>query len=114
MIPGNGPAIVLLLAVMTHGVIRRAGMYKTLLIWLYAVARVVAGVLWVFRFSSPMGVLSFALQSVGIQWNHRLNSNHAMTLIEAVSPALGQTIGLLPPSDRVQHFDATTGRRIDH
>ena len=79
MIPGNGLAIALLLAVMTHSVIRGVGMYKTLLIWLCAVARVVAGVLCVFRFSSPMSVLSFALQSVGIQWNHRLNSNHTMT-----------------------------------
>ena len=78
---GCGLAIALLLAVMANGVIRGAGTYKTLLIWPYAVAPVVAGVLWVFMFSSPMGVISFALQSVGIEWNHLLNSNHAMTLI---------------------------------
>ena len=76
-----GLAIALLLAVMANGVIRGAGTYKTLLIWPYAVAPVVAGVLWVFMFSSPMGVISFALQSVGVEWNHLLNSNHAMTLI---------------------------------
>ena len=76
-----GLAIALLLAVMANGIIRGAGTYKTLLIWPYAVAPVVAGVLWVFMFQSPMGVLSFALQSVGIEWNHLLNSNHAMTLI---------------------------------
>ena len=42
---GRGLAIALLLAVMAHGVIRGAGKYKMLLIWLYAVAPVVAGVL---------------------------------------------------------------------
>ncbi len=81
LVAGCGLAIALLLAVMANGVIRGAGTYKTLLIWPYAVAPVVAGVLWVFMFSSPMGVISFALQSVGIEWNHLLNSNHAMTLI---------------------------------
>ena len=81
LVAACGLAIALLLAVMANGVIRGAGTYKTLLIWPYAVAPVVAGVLWVFMFSSPMGVISFALQSVGVEWNHLLNSNHAMTLI---------------------------------
>ena len=81
LVAACGLAIALLLAVMANGIIRGAGTYKTLLIWPYAVAPVVAGVLWVFMFSSPMGVISFALQSVGIEWNHLLNSNHAMTLI---------------------------------
>ena len=77
----SGLTIALLLAVMADSVIRAAGTYKTLLIWPYAVAPVVAGVLWVFMFSSPMGVIAYALQSFGIQWNHLLNSTHAMTLI---------------------------------
>lgn len=81
LVAGCGLVIALLLAVMANGVIRAAGTYKTLLIWPYAVAPVVAGVLWVFMFSSPMGVISFALQSVGVEWNHLLNSAHAMTLI---------------------------------
>ena len=81
LVAACGLAIALLLAVMANGVIRGAGTYKTLLIWPYAVAPVVAGVLWVFMFSSPMGVIAFALQSLGIEWNHLLNSTHAMTLI---------------------------------
>ena len=81
LVAGFGLAIALLLAVMANGVIRGAGTYKTLLIWPYAVAPVVAGVLWVFMFSSPMGVISFALQALSIEWNHLLNSSHAMTLI---------------------------------
>ncbi len=77
----SGLTIALLLAVMADSVLKGASAYKTLLIWPYAVAPVVAGVLWVFMFASPMGVVSYALQSIGIQWNHLLNANHAMTLI---------------------------------
>ncbi|MFM2450554.1 MAG: sn-glycerol-3-phosphate transport system permease protein U [Pseudomonadota bacterium] len=76
-----GLSIALLLAVMADRVMRGASVYKTLLVWPYAVAPVVAGVLWVFMFASPMGVVAYALQWVGVEWNHLLNSNHAMTLI---------------------------------
>ena len=76
-----GLSISLLLAVMANRVLRGAGIYKTLLIWPYAVAPVVAGVLWLFMFASPMGVIAFWLRAVGIDWNHLLNSNHAMALI---------------------------------
>ena len=76
-----GLSISLLLAVMANRVVRGERLYKTLLIWPYAVAPVVAGVLWVFMFASPMGVIAFWLRAVGINWDHLLNSNHAMTLI---------------------------------
>ena len=74
-------SVALLLAVMANRVVRLSGFYKTLLIWPYAVAPVVAGVLWLMLFASPYGVISFALQSMGIDWNHLLNANHAMALI---------------------------------
>ena len=80
-----GLAIALLLAVMADRVLKGAAVYKTLLIWPYAVAPVVAGVLWLFMFASPMGVIAYYLRSVGIEWNHLLNSNHAMTLIVAAA-----------------------------
>ncbi|MBS1228209.1 MAG: u [Proteobacteria bacterium] len=76
-----GMGLSLLLAVMANRVVRGAGIYKTLLIWPYAVAPVVAGVLWLFMFAAPMGIVSFVLRALGIDWNHLLNSNHAMTLI---------------------------------
>jgi sn-glycerol 3-phosphate transport system permease protein len=76
-----GLSISLLLAVMANRVIRGAGIYKTLLIWPYAVAPVMAGVLWLFMFASPMGVIAYWLRMLGIDWNHLLNSNHAMALI---------------------------------
>jgi sn-glycerol 3-phosphate transport system permease protein len=81
LVASSGLAIALLLAVMADGVLKGASTYKTLLIWPYAVAPVVAGVLWVFMFVSPHGVVSYALESIGVQWNHMLNANHAMTLI---------------------------------
>ena len=76
-----GLSIALLLAVMANRVIRGATVYKTLLIWPYAVAPALAGVLWLFLFASPMGVVSFYLRAMGIDWNHLLNSGNAMTLI---------------------------------
>ena len=76
-----GLALSLLLAVMANRVVRGERIYKTLLIWPYAVAPVVAGVLWVFMFALPMGVIAFWLRALGINWDHLLNSNHAMTLI---------------------------------
>ncbi|MDP2368978.1 sn-glycerol-3-phosphate ABC transporter permease UgpA [Rhodoferax sp.] len=81
LVATSGLSISLLLAVMANRVLRGAGLYKTLLIWPYAVAPVVAGVLWLFMFASPMGVIAFWLRAVGIEWNHLLNSKHAMTLI---------------------------------
>lgn len=77
----TGISIALLLAVMANRVVRGAAVYKTLLIWPYAVAPVVAGVLWLMMFQSPWGVISYALQALGYQWNHLLNANHAMALI---------------------------------
>jgi sn-glycerol 3-phosphate transport system permease protein len=32
-------------------------------------------------FASPMGVVAWALQQMGLEWNHLLNANHAMALI---------------------------------
>ena len=81
LVAALGLSIALLLAVMANRVVRGAGVYKTLLIWPYAVAPVVAGVLWLMMFASPYGVVAYALQSVGIPWNHLLNADHALALI---------------------------------
>ena len=76
-----GLTISLVLAVFADRVVRGAMIYKTLLILPYAVAPAVAAVLWVFMFSPSLGVVAYALAKVGIDWNHLLNSTHAMTLI---------------------------------
>lgn len=76
-----GLTIALVLATMADRVLRGASVYKTLLIWPYAVAPAVAGVLWLFMFASPMGVVAHYLQVLGLEWNHMLNGQHAMALI---------------------------------
>jgi sn-glycerol 3-phosphate transport system permease protein len=81
LVAGFGLGIALALAVFTDRVVRGAGGYKLLLIWPYAVAPAVAGVLWLFMFAPSIGIVSFALRAVGIEWNHLLNSGQAMTLI---------------------------------
>ncbi len=81
LVAGSGLVIALLLAVMANRVLRGASVYKTLLIWPYAVAPVVAGVLWLFMFASPYGVVAYALRWMGLDWNHLLNADHALALI---------------------------------
>ena len=76
-----GIAVSLLLAVFADRVIKGALAYKTLLIWPYAVAPAVAGVLWLFMFAPSIGVVSYALRKSGIQWNALLNGDQAMLLI---------------------------------
>jgi sn-glycerol 3-phosphate transport system permease protein len=81
LVAGLGLSLSLALAVFADRVLRGAAVYKALLIWPYAVAPAVAGVLWLFMFAPSIGVVSFALRQMGIEWNHLLNSNQAMTLI---------------------------------
>lgn len=76
-----GLGLSLMLAVMADRVVRGAGIYKTLLIWPYAVAPAVAGVLWLFMFAPSIGIVSYWLRAAGLDWNHLLNSGHAMALI---------------------------------
>ena len=80
-----GLSIALMLAVMADRVVRGAAVYKTLLIWPYAVAPAVAGVLWLFMFAPSIGIVSFWLRAAGIDWNHLLNGTHAMLLIVAAA-----------------------------
>ena len=81
LVAGFGLTLALILAVFADRVLRGAAVYKLLLIWPYAVAPAVAGVLWLFMFAPSIGIVSFALRSLGIEWNHLLNSAQAMTLI---------------------------------
>ena len=76
-----GLSVSLLLATMADRVLQGSSFYRTLLIWPYAVAPAVAGVLWLFMFAPSIGVVSFALRSLGIDWNHLLHSGDAMALI---------------------------------
>jgi len=81
LVAGLGISISLLLAVFADRVVRGAALYKTLLIWPYAVAPAVAGVLWLFMFSPTIGIASYALHAMGFAWNSLLNGRDAMALI---------------------------------
>ena len=76
-----GMTISLTLAVFADRVVRGTAIYRTFLIWPYAVAPVVVGVLWMFLLSPTLGIISHALRPLGIEWNHTLNGRHAMILI---------------------------------
>jgi sn-glycerol 3-phosphate transport system permease protein len=80
-VAGGGIAIALLLAVMADRVVKGALVYRTLLVWPYAVAAAVAGVLWGFLFAPSIGILSFAMKQMGIHWNWVLNGDQAMLLV---------------------------------
>lgn len=74
-------SIALLLAVMADREIRGAGIYRTLLIWPYAVAPAIAGVLWYFMFQPSLGMVARGLRGMGYDWNPLLNGNQAMVLV---------------------------------
>jgi sn-glycerol 3-phosphate transport system permease protein len=76
-----GLVLALLLAVMADRVMQGTAIYRTLLIWPYAVAPAVAGVLWLFMFAPSIGVVSHTLNAVGFDWNHLLDGRDAMALI---------------------------------
>ncbi len=71
----------LLLAVMADRVIKGAAAYKGALLWPYAVAPAVAGVLWLFLFSPANGIIALTLKALGYDWNHVLNGGEAMLLV---------------------------------
>ena len=85
LVAGLGLSISLLLATMADRVIKGSGLYRTLLIWPYAVAPAVAGVLWLFMFAPSIGVVSYALNAAGIPWNHLLDGTDALILVVAAA-----------------------------
>src|SRR5262249_17944562 len=76
-----GLALSLLLAAMADHVIRGAGVYKTLLIWPYAVAPAVAGALYGFLFDPTVGEVTHFLRLFGINWNYIRNGDQALLLV---------------------------------
>jgi sn-glycerol 3-phosphate transport system permease protein len=75
-------SVALFLAVQANRRIRGALFYKTMLVWPYAVATLVAGVLWMFMFNPNIGVLSYVLfKRFGVEWNYLLNDRQAFLLV---------------------------------
>ena len=81
LVAGCGICISLLLATMADRILKGALAYKTLLIWPYAVAPAVAGILWAFLFAPSLGIITYFLKRAGIDWNWLINGDQAMLLI---------------------------------
>lgn len=73
--------IALVLAVFADHEIRGRTLYRTLLIWPYAVAPAISAVLWVFLLNPSVGLLGRWLNRHGVDWNYIVNGNQAMLLI---------------------------------
>ncbi len=80
-----GMTFSLLLAALVDYVIRLKKLYQTLLLLPYAVAPVVAAVLWMFLFNPGLGLFSHLLNQLGYNWNYAQNSGQAMFLIVVAS-----------------------------
>ena len=81
LVAALGLAISLLLAVMADRIIRGASVYKTILVWPYAVAPAVVGVLFGFLFNPSVGVVAWMLAAIGIEFNYVINGNQALLLV---------------------------------
>ncbi len=71
----------LLLATQADKNLKAGHAFKTFLIWPYAVAPAIAGVLWLFMFHPTLGTLARPIKAMGVDWNPMLNANHAMLLL---------------------------------
>ncbi len=74
-------SISLMFAVQADKQIKAAAAYKTFLMWPYAVAPAIAGVLWLFMFQPSLGLVAQAIRALGFDWNPQLDSGHAMALV---------------------------------
>lgn len=74
--------IALALAVAANRVIRSATAYRTFLIWPYAVAPALAGVIWFFMMNPSLGIIAYWLEAVfGYDWNHYTNGRQALVMV---------------------------------
>ncbi|MFB9224104.1 sn-glycerol-3-phosphate ABC transporter permease UgpA [Paracoccus cavernae] len=78
-------AIALFLAVQVEKIRRGKGFYRTMMIWPYAVATAIAGMMWLFLFNPTFGTFAKPLRAMGINWNPLLNGDHAMILVIAAA-----------------------------
>ncbi len=73
--------LALLLALAVDRMVKSATVYTTLLVWPYAVAPAVSGVMWWFMFNPTIGIFPYLLHMVGYDWNHGLHGTDAMILV---------------------------------
>ena len=71
----------LALAVFADREIRGRAVYRTLLIWPYAIAPAVSAVLWLFILNPQIGLLGRWLNARGMPWDYHLNGTQAMLMV---------------------------------
>ena len=81
LVASIGLSVSLVLAVFADRVLRGANVYKTLLIWPYAVAPAVAAILWLFLFNPTLGVVAHWLKGLGIPWDPLLDGRDALIMV---------------------------------
>jgi sn-glycerol 3-phosphate transport system permease protein len=80
-VTGLSMGIALLLAVMADRKIKGRQLYRTLLMWPYAVAPAVAASLWLFIFHPDIGIIGRWLNESGLRWDYKLNGPQALLLV---------------------------------
>jgi sn-glycerol 3-phosphate transport system permease protein len=78
-------SVALLLAVFADHDIRFRTLYRTLMIWPYAIAPAMAAVLWLFMLDPHIGLFGRWMTRHGIGWDWRINGGQAMTLVVLAS-----------------------------
>lgn len=78
-------AAALFLAVFADREISGRAIYRTLLIWPYAVAPAIAAVLWILLLHPQIGLLGRMLNRAGINWDYKLNDTQAMGVVVLAS-----------------------------
>ncbi len=73
--------IALGLAVAANRVLKGALAYRTSLIWPYAVAPALAGVIWFFLMNPSLGIVAYWLKGIGYEWNHYVNGDQALAMV---------------------------------
>lgn len=76
----------LFIASLANRALRAKAAIRTMLIWPYAVAPAISGILWLFLLHPSFGVLAFFLQrKLGINWNPVLNGTDAFIMVVIAS-----------------------------
>lgn len=73
--------LALVLALAANRVIRGATGYKAILVWPYAVAPAITGVIWYFLLNPSIGILAYWLQGAGVEWNHHVDGDQAFLMV---------------------------------
>src|SRR5204863_1113758 len=81
LVAALGLSVSLVLAVFADRVLRGANVYKTLLIWPYAVAPAVAAILWLFLLNPTLGIVAHWLKGFGLHWDPLLDGTDALIMV---------------------------------